>query len=549
MRRQDPLELGARRLVTLVAEPVAPLELGRERPHPLGPLWVTVAGVVLERGRVTEEERGGDGGYGIQVRVDVAVVGAGAAGLYASLVAAGQGARVALVSRSPLAQTASYWAQGGIAAALSTEDAPERHLADTLAAGRGAARESAARVLCEESPARVRELETLGVRFDADRGGGLALGLEGGHSARRIVHAGGSATGRRITRQLSALAATDERIEVLEPTTAAGLWVVDGRCLGLVAQRSDGEPVAVTARATVIATGGSAALWARTTNPPGALGSGMTLALEAGAALADLEFIQFHPTALAGGTAMDGFLVTEAIRGEGATLLNAEGERFVDELAPRDQVALAIQAQLQRSGERAVRLDMRQVDVGRFPNVAAALEQAGIDPRRELVPVAPAAHYTMGGIATGLDGGSALPGLYAVGECACTGLHGANRLASNSLAECLVFGRRAALAATSEPEPPVDPGPPPDPRPPRTPRESTRYALWRLAGLERSAEGLRELARDPFPLARTIAASCLAREESRGAHQRRDHPRTDTALDGMHAVVRAGTEVELERWQ
>ena len=343
----------------------------------------------------------------------MAVVGAGAAGLYAALVAAGEGARVALVSRSPLAQSASYWAQGGIAAARAADDSPERHLADTLAAGRRAARQSAARVLCEESPARVRELESLGVRFDADRHGALALGLEGGHSARRVVHAGGAATGRRVTRELSALAATDERIEVLELTAATALWVAGDRCVGVLAEPAAGPTTAVLAGATVLATGGAAALWERTTNPPGMVGTGMSLAVAAGAALADLELVQFHPTALAARSPRDGFLITEAIRGEGATLLNARGERFVDELAPRDEVALAVEAELATGAQ--VRLDMRSLDVERFPNVAAALREVGIEPTRDLVPVAPAAHYTMGGIATDLDGRSTLPGLLAVG--------------------------------------------------------------------------------------------------------------------------------------
>jgi L-aspartate oxidase len=482
-------------------------------------------------------------------RADVVVVGAGAAGLYAALVAAGQGARVALVSRSPLAETASYWAQGGIAAALALDDSPELHLRDTLVAGRNAARPSAARVLCEESPARVRELERMGVSFDADRHGNLALGLEGGHSCRRIVHAGGAATGRRITRQLSALAATDERIRVVEPAAAAALWTVEGRCVGLLARRRDGRELPVLARATVLATGGMAALWERTTNPPGAIGAGMSLAQAAGAALADLELMQFHPTALRVAGRRDGFLITEAVRGEGATLLDANGERFVDELAPRDHVALAIEAELRRSGEGAVGLDMRAIDLARFPNIAAALEEIGLDPRRQVVPVAPAAHYTMGGVATDLDGRSSLPGLYAVGECACTGLHGANRLASNSLAECFVFGRRAALAACLEPASPVEPGRPPAPGRSPQPPDATSAALWRHAGMLRHASGLAELARDPFPLARSIAAACLAREESRGAHQRIDHPEADPALDRAHTLVGNGDEARFEYWE
>ena len=479
----------------------------------------------------------------------MAVVGAGAAGLYAALVAAGEGARVALVSRSPLAQTASYWAQGGIAAALAADDSPAAHLEDTLTAGRDAARASAARVLCEESPDRVRELERLGVHFDADRDGNLALGLEGGHSRRRIVHAGGAATGRRITRELSALAATDEGVRVLEPAAAVALWTHEGRCAGLLARRRDGGGLPLLARATILATGGMAALWERTTNPPGAVGAGMALADATGARLADLELMQFHPTALAVDGRRSGFLITEAVRGEGATLLNAADERFVDELAPRDQVALAIEAELARSGERAVRLDMRRVDVGRFPNIAAALAELGIDPARELLPVAPAAHYTMGGVAADLDGRSTLPGLYAVGECACTGLHGANRLASNSLAECFVFGRRAALAACAEATTPTPPGPPPEPIAVPRPSEATRAALWRHAGLRRDVAGLRRLLDDPLPLARLIGASGLAREESRGAHQRTDYPSTDSGLDHMHTLVGAGAEPRFERWE
>jgi L-aspartate oxidase len=481
------------------------------------------------------------------LRVDVAVVGAGAAGLYAALTAAAEGARVALVSRSPLAQTASYWAQGGIAAALADDDSPELHVEDTLTAGRNAARASAVRVLCEESPARVRDLERLGVSFDADRHGNLALGLEGGHSRRRIVHAGGAATGRRITRELSAAAAVDERIEVLEPRAATSLTTFDGRCAGLIARPRRGDPLPVLARAVILATGGMAALWQRSTNPRGAVGAGLLLAHAAGAELADLEFMQFHPTALRRDGARDGFLITEAVRGEGATLHRADGERFVDELAPRDEVALAIQAELDRSGQAAVGLDMRMVDLARFPNIADALAEVGIDPTRELVPVAPAAHYTMGGIATDLDGRSSVPGLYAVGESACTGLHGANRLASNSLAECFVFGRRAALAATADPQPPAS-APADDAIHTTPPPDETRAALWRDAGLQRDPNGLQRLLEDPFPLARLIGASCLAREESRGAHQRRDRPDTDPALHRRHTLVNDSGKPRFEDW-
>ncbi len=266
--------------------------------------------------------------------VDIAVVGAGAAGLYAALCAARQRARVVLISATPLAQTASYWAQGGLAAALAADDSFELHLHDTELAGRDLVRRSAAEILVHDAPDRVRDLEALGVRFDADRFGQLALGLEGGHSVRRVVHAGGSATGRRVVRQLSALAAEEPQINVLEGARAQALWRSEERCRGLICD--DGR--VVSARAVVIATGGAAALWSRTTNPPGSQGVGMLLAHRAGAELADLELMQFHPTAVIGVRGREGFLVTEAIRGEGATLHDASGERFVEELAPRDEV-------------------------------------------------------------------------------------------------------------------------------------------------------------------------------------------------------------------
>jgi L-aspartate oxidase len=487
----------------------------------------------------------------------VTVVGAGASGLYTALCAARAGARVVLVSATPLAGSSSYWAQGGLAAAMSEQDSPELHLADTIAAGRGSVRESAARVLCREAPGAVQDLAHLGVRFDADRRGRLALGLEGGHSERRIVHAGGAATGRRLIRQLSALVAEHPHVDVLEGRRVVAVLAAGGRCHGL--RLDDGSVIA--SGASVLATGGAAALWSRTTNPSGATGGGLLLAYNAGAALADLELMQFHPTAVAAPNGADGFLVTEAVRGEGAWLLDASGKRFVNELAPRDEVARAVEQQMSLSGTTSVDLDMRHVDPALFPNVVGALRRAGIDPERELVPVAPAAHYMMGGIATDLDARASLAGLYAVGECSCTGLHGANRLASNSLSECFVFGARAARAALDERPAPVTtstatatPAEPTDAEaataepPPFAISAASREALWRHAGLERDGEGLQTLAGDPHPLVRLIAAGALARQESRGAHQRLDFPERSALLDRRHVTIVAGSEPTLETW-
>jgi L-aspartate oxidase len=486
---------------------------------------------------------------------DLAVVGAGAAGLYSALCAARAGARVALISAGELAQAASYWAQGGLAAAISAEDSPDRHLEDTERAGRGAVRTSAAQVLVTEAPACLRDLLELGVRFDTDDQGELLLGLEGGHRTRRIVHAGGSATGRRLLRSLSALLVEQKGVTIFENAHAGELLLAEERCIGV---RAGGAP-AIRARAIVLASGGAAALWARTTNPPGSLGSGMLLAAGAGAELADLELVQFHPTAVCGLPGREGFLITEAIRGEGATLHDAHGERFVDELAPRDEVSIAIVKRMQEQGTSAVHLDMRAIDPARFPNVFAALREAGLDPAAALVPVAPAAHYTIGGVRTDLHGRTSVPGLYAIGECSCTGLHGANRLASNSLSECFVFGARAATAALAEPMPtealPLlgrshagasanDPW-----AAPAAPSPATRQALWRHAGVQRRESGLAELLNDEHPLARLIARCALARAESRGVHQRLDHPDPDPQLERKHICVRADQSVRWESWR
>ncbi|MHB8491042.1 MAG: L-aspartate oxidase [Solirubrobacteraceae bacterium] len=483
-------------------------------------------------------------------QADLIVAGAGAAGLYGALCAARAGATVALISSTPLAQTASYWAQGGLAAAVGADDSPELHLADTELAGRGAVRRSAAEVLVREAPACLRDLQELGVRFDGDRFGHLALGLEGGHSARRIVHGGGSATGRRMLRELAALAVSQPLIEVLEGERAAvaSLMVEQGRCVGVICR--DGRTV--RARAVILATGGAAALWSRTTNPPGSAGVGLMLARAAGAALADLELVQFHPTAVCGVAGREGFLITEAIRGEGAVLLDAHGERFVDELAPRDEVSRAIWRRMAEGGAPSVSLDMRSVDPAHFPNVFGALREAGLDPAETAVPVAPAAHYMIGGVRTDLHGRSTVPGLLAVGETSCTGLHGANRLASNSLSECCVFAARAAAAALADAGPSSAVSPPaPDPASKAvvtTPSRDTREAMWRHAGIERTREGLEALLPEPHPLAVLIARCAIERAESRGVHQRTDFPETDSSLDGRHLVVSADGEMAWESW-
>jgi L-aspartate oxidase len=448
-----------------------------------------------------------------------------------------------MVSRTPLSQSASFWAQGGLAAALEPGDSSARHAADTIAAGRGLCRPSAVQTLVEEAPGAVRELRQRGVVFDLDPDGELALGLEGGHTRRRIVHAGGSQTGHEITAKLAAMVAAEPRIAVRENTSAVALWSDGERCHGVLTEAGP-----IGAAATVLATGGAAALWRRTTNPWGAIGAGPVLAVAGGAELADLEFCQFHPTALAlPGSRFDGLLITEAVRGEGATLLDASGRRFTDELAPRDAVTAAILDRIEVDGSGSVRLDLRELDPARFPNVFESLREAGLDPRAEPVPVAPAAHYTMGGVGVDLDGHSSLPGLLAVGECSCTGLHGANRLASNSLSECFVFGSRAAGAALKESPAGDRPAPPTWRFQP--PTEATREAVWQLAGPLRRAEQLRELLGDPYLLAAAIATCALERAESRGGHLRADFPGLDPELDGIHIVLEPDGETRREEWR
>src|SRR6476659_2283037 len=415
---------------------------------------------------------------------DLVVVGTGIAGLFGALTAAAD-RRVLVLSKGPIGASSSYLAQGGVAAATRSGDSPELHAEDTIRAGRRLCRTSAVEVLTHEAPARIADLVELGAGFDDE------LGLEGGHTRPRVFSVDGAATGERIARVLGDAVLAEPRIEISEDELALELWVSGGRCVGVVTNRR-----VVKASAVLLATGGAAALWQQTTNPPGASGDGIRMAYRAGAAVADLEFVQFHPTALAGTS----LLLSEALRGAGALLVDDEGERFTDELAPRDVVARAV-------GARDVALlDLRPIDRSHFPGLMSRLADAGYRPGDEPVPVAPAAHYTMGGIVTDLAGRTELSALYAAGECACTGVHGANRLASNSMLECLVFGRRAGLTALEGPR--VDTG-----AAPLAHAADPGTELWRDAGLIRSTDGLGRLLDSAHPLVREIAACGLAREE------------------------------------
>jgi len=454
------------------------------------------------------------------------VVGGGVAGLFAALCAAAEG-DVLVVTKGSLLSSTSLLAQGGIAAAVGEDDSPALHAEDTLRTGRGICRPSAVSVLTEEAPARIQDLVELGVDFDE------GLGLEGGHSRRRVVHAGGAATGDRVARLLAERVLEHPRIHVAEGERMTSVWRTAERCVGVVTDRR-----AIPSRATLLATGGAAALWERTTNPAGSVGDGMAAAYRAGAALADLEFVQFHPTTLVHSS----LLLSEALRGEGAVLLDEHGRRFTDELAPRDVVAREIAAR------GTVLLDLRQIDRGRFPSLMGSLIEEGYDPAETPIPVAPAAHYTVGGVVTDLDGCSELAGLYAAGETAATGVHGANRLASNSLLECLVFGRRAALSALGQPGlsarlPEVPEPPLPEPVTPEI-----RSSLWRDCGLIRDAAGLSHLLGAPHLLTRLVATSALTREESRGSHFREDFP-VESEPFARHVVLRPDAEPVLEPWQ
>ncbi|MGJ4844112.1 L-aspartate oxidase [Leifsonia sp. Le1] len=500
----------------------------------------------------------------------VVVVGSGIAGLVAA-VEASRTNSVTLVTKAELAESNTAYAQGGIAAAYFADDSVESHVADTLRAGAGLNVRDAVVALCAEGPDRIRDLIAFGVAFDRS-GGDLARGLEAAHSNARVLHAGGDATGAEIERALvRAVRASGTRI--VEQAFLCDLIVEDGAVTGVELLLADGTIEVLDADAVVLASGGAGQLYAHTTNPAVTTGDGVAAAWRAGAAVADVEFYQFHPTALA---IPGSFLVSEAVRGEGAVLRNARGERFMldvhpdAELAPRDVVARGIAVEMAAQGGRPVVLDATALGADflakRFPTIDAACRAAGLDWSHEPVPVTPAAHYWMGGVATDTSGRSTLPGLYAVGEVACTGAHGANRLASNSLLEGLVFAHRAVAAidrGDAWPEAPAwldgalaSTAGERTERPDAVPvdRAQLQALLWDAAGVHRDRERLdaalgvltgwrasrthrtraeREDA-NLLDLARLVVSSALGREESRGAHFRSDFPAP--SADARHTV-------------
>ena len=518
--------------------------------------------------------------------LDLLVVGSGVAGLSAAVRAVEvHRLRVGVLTKGPLEQSTTRWAQGGVAAVISGDpDSTDLHLADTLAAGAGLCDVDAVRVMVEEGPLRVGELIALGAVFDRDPEGRLELAREGGHSLPRVVHAGGSATGAEIER---ALVDAVRRLAVVihEHAFALELDLVAGRCRGVTALTASGEQRHLTARHVLLAAGGAGQVFAVTTNPLESTGDGVAMALRAGVAVADIEFVQFHPTALHS-ERMPQPLLSEALRGHGALLRDTTGERFVDELLPRDQVSRAMTRRMLELGVDHCWLDATGLEEfpRRFPNIAAALTDLGLDPTRDWLPIAPAAHYLCGGIVTDLDGATSLPGLWAAGEVACSGVHGANRLASNSLLEGMVFGARVVDAIAVGRDGPTSTGAmrsvlevgptdgiggrrvpapgfvAPDRSAPSarsargtdTELASARRDLQRAmtlgAGVLRSAESLartgvvveevgRRAAAVDGPQARELANLCAVatailataavRAESRGAHTRLDAPETD----------------------
>jgi L-aspartate oxidase len=497
--------------------------------------------------------------------LDLLVLGSGVAGLSAAVRAASEGLRVGVLTKAELVESATRWAQGGVAAVLGgDEDSTDLHLADTLHAGAGLCDEDAVRVLVDEGPTRVNDLIALGAVFDKDHEGRLLKAREGGHSMPRIVHAGGAATGAEIERALVE-AVRETAAVVREQTLGLDLLVEGGRCRGVTIP--DGS---LRATHTLLATGGAGQLFAVTTNPTQATGDGIAMALRAGAAVADVEFMQFHPTALHH-AAMPRPLLSEALRGHGALLRDGNGERFVDELQPRDVVSRAMTARMLEQGVDHLWLDATGLENfdARFPTIATSVRAIGLDPTRDWLPIAPAAHYLSGGVLTDLDGATTMPGLWAAGEAACTGVHGANRLASNSLLEGMVFAPRVVEAIVGGQDGPRATGAmrsllsddcaiparplsfvsPPAASAEDAPldraeaRDRLQRAMTRGAGVLRSAESLEQTAKELSAIPAydpevrnllTVAAALLAaaaeREESRGNHTRSDFPATDPAF-------------------
>ncbi|MFE7548424.1 L-aspartate oxidase [Streptomyces gardneri] len=534
---------------------------------------------------------------GWAIDADVVVVGSGVAGLTAALRCTAAGLRTVVVTKARLDDGSTRWAQGGIAAALGEGDTPEQHLDDTLVAGAGLCDEEAVRLLVTEGPAAVRRLIATGADFDKTAEGEIALTREGGHHRRRIAHAGGDATGAEISRALVE-AIRDGGVRFIEHALVLDLLTdAEGRTAGVTLHvmgegQHDGVG-AVHAPAVVLATGGMGQVFSATTNPAVSTGDGVALALRAGAEVSDLEFVQFHPTVLFLGADAEGQqpLVSEAVRGEGAYLVDADGVRFMlgqhelAELAPRDIVAKAIMRRMQEQGTEHMYLDARhfgaEMWAERFPTILAACRLHGIDPVTEPIPVAPAAHYASGGIRTDLRGRTTVPGLYACGEVACTGVHGANRLASNSLLEGLVFAERIAEEITAAaPRVPGAAVPHPVPVTLPLPVAGARTRIQRVmtagAGVLRSAGSLREAAEaldalhsdalaggsddtksaEPgveswettnlLCVARVLVAAARRREETRGCHWREDHPDRDDTAWRRHLVVRLTPERTLD---